>query len=156
MVTYVVGFMFAVDHHGVAHHVALLRKARPDWQAGKLNGVGGEVEPGETIDDAMRREGFEETGLALDVWNRFMRLSVPGEAEVHFYRAALPMEYLVALDGHCREGESIEVWPLLAALERRDLLQNLRWILRIGADASILFADVEERVGVPVVDGPES
>lgn len=46
-------------------NVLLIRKNRPQWQAGKMNGVGGKVEPGETPQGAAPRELFEETGLAM-------------------------------------------------------------------------------------------
>ena len=55
---YVCGFMFDQD----AKHVALIRKERPAWQRGKLNGIGGKVEPNEGIVTAMAREFMEETG----------------------------------------------------------------------------------------------
>ena len=37
MTKYVVGFMFSPDKQ----FVALIRKNRPEWQAGKLNGIAG-------------------------------------------------------------------------------------------------------------------
>jgi 8-oxo-dGTP diphosphatase len=60
MTDFVVGFAF--DDLG---RVALVRKARPAWQAGKLNGIGGHIEPGESPVDAMDREFMEETGVLL-------------------------------------------------------------------------------------------
>jgi 8-oxo-dGTP diphosphatase len=51
------GFLF--DDKG---NVALIRKNRPAWQAGRLNGIGGQIEPGETPFEAMRREFKEEAG----------------------------------------------------------------------------------------------
>lgn len=53
---YVCGFAFTEDGR-----VLLIRKARPDWQAGLLNGIGGKVEKGETPTGAMMREFEEET-----------------------------------------------------------------------------------------------
>lgn len=44
--------------------VALIRKAKPAWQAGRLNGIGGKVEPGEDPQLAMAREFEEEAGVA--------------------------------------------------------------------------------------------
>ena len=38
----VVGFAFTEDRRSVI----LIRKNRPEWQAGRLNGVGGHIEPG--------------------------------------------------------------------------------------------------------------
>ena len=55
----VVGFMFSV----LKSSVVLIKKERPKWQEGKLNGVGGKVEKGESPFDAMKREFLEETGL---------------------------------------------------------------------------------------------
>lgn len=50
MQKYVLGFAFNdLD-------VLLIRKNRPDFMAGKLNGIGGEVEQGESLVDAMIRE----------------------------------------------------------------------------------------------------
>lgn len=45
------------------NNVLLIRKAKPDWQAGLLNGIGGKVEDGESIFQATVREFKEETGL---------------------------------------------------------------------------------------------
>lgn len=45
-------------------NVMLIRKAKPAWQAGRLNLVGGKVEPGESFDLAAKREYTEETGLS--------------------------------------------------------------------------------------------
>lgn len=56
--------------------VLLMRKARPDWQAGKLNGVGGKLEMlttgWESAADAIAREFLEETGCATPdfCWER--------------------------------------------------------------------------------------
>jgi len=57
MKRYVLGFMFDFGH------VALIRKNRPAWQAGKFNGIGGHIEPGEEPVEAMEREFREETGV---------------------------------------------------------------------------------------------
>lgn len=59
MTKYVLGFMF--DH--TLSRVVLIRKSRPLWQAGKLNGVGGHIEDGESKENAMVREYLEETGV---------------------------------------------------------------------------------------------
>jgi len=71
MKRYVVGFHFA--RHG--NLVTLIRKDHPEWQAGKLNGVGGEIVDGETSECAMRREFREETGADIDSWKLFATLT---------------------------------------------------------------------------------
>ncbi len=67
MKKYCLGFAFNSDHS----RVVLIRKRRPLWQAGKLNGVGGHVEPGEPEINAMAREFREETGVHATGWHRF-------------------------------------------------------------------------------------
>ena len=59
MKTYVLGFAFSQNKQ----NVLLIKKNRPAWQAGKLNGVGGKIEEGETPAQAMVREFEEETGI---------------------------------------------------------------------------------------------
>ena len=39
MTEYVVGFMLSID----GEDVALIRKERPAWQKGRLNGIGGHI-----------------------------------------------------------------------------------------------------------------
>lgn len=51
---YCLGFMFQGDY------VTVVRKARPTWQAGLLNGLGGKVKNGENSLEAMCREFHEE------------------------------------------------------------------------------------------------
>jgi 8-oxo-dGTP pyrophosphatase MutT (NUDIX family) len=77
---YVVGFFTSPD----LAKVVLVRKQRPAWQAGKLNGVGGKIEiPSDPREDspkedivweapkiAMAREFEEETGVLID-WRRW-------------------------------------------------------------------------------------
>ena len=61
MVTdYVLGF--ARDD---LYRIALIEKLKPEWQKGLHNGIGGKVEAGEYISQAMSREFFEETGVHI-------------------------------------------------------------------------------------------
>jgi len=63
---YVVGFLF--DTKG---NVALITKNRPTWQEGKLNGIGGHIEPDENPEQAMVREFKEEAGCDGLDWRKF-------------------------------------------------------------------------------------
>jgi len=63
---YVVGFLF----NATQEFVCLIEKQRPDWQKGRLNGVGGHIEDGEKPIGAMNREFFEETGPCAS-WRQF-------------------------------------------------------------------------------------
>lgn len=82
MSVYVVGFAFSPN----LQQVMLMEKKRPRWQAGYLNGPGGEVEVSESLVEAMTREFKEETGLLTheDEWVRFASLEDRGN-HVHFY-----------------------------------------------------------------------
>lgn len=57
--SYVLGFMFSHDKQ----RVALIKKEKPEWQRGKLNGIGGKIEEGESPVEAMVREFREEGGV---------------------------------------------------------------------------------------------
>jgi 8-oxo-dGTP diphosphatase len=59
MQQYCLGFIFLEDKSSVV----LIKKSRPAWQKGKLNGIGGHVESGEDPRSAMIRECYEETGV---------------------------------------------------------------------------------------------
>lgn len=58
MKRYVLGFCFLPDWTCV-----LIEKTKPDWQNGLVNGLGGSIESGETIHEAMVREFREECGV---------------------------------------------------------------------------------------------
>lgn len=64
---YVLGFLFSKQ----GDKVWLINKNKPRWQAGKLNGIGGKIETGESAPDAMRREFKEEAGLDIEHWTCF-------------------------------------------------------------------------------------
>lgn len=72
---HVVGFAFTPDFS----RVALIRKRKPEWQRGLLNGIGGRVKVDEQSRDAMEREFFEETGVRFvgQEWTHFLTMRFP-------------------------------------------------------------------------------
>lgn len=89
---YVVGFLFDGLKIVSVPHVVLIRKARPAWQKGKLNGIGGRVQPGEAPLAAMRRESREEAGCDPTDWDHFATLhsgTMPGALTDKRYRYAV-------------------------------------------------------------------
>ena len=77
---YVCGFFFSPDRG----RVLLIRKRRPAWQVGRLNGVGGKIEPGESPAQAMCREFREEAGLDVGDWQPGVELTGP-DWRGHFF-----------------------------------------------------------------------
>ena len=57
-------FLVRRDDGGVVVEMCLAMKKR-GFGAGKWNGVGGKLEPGESIEDAVRRETEEEIGVSV-------------------------------------------------------------------------------------------
>lgn len=83
--SYVCGFMFSLD----LRRVALIRKNRPEWQKGKLNGIGGKIEPGESAYDAMAREFLEETGVdERYTWNNVITLDLARGGSIYIFACA--------------------------------------------------------------------
>lgn len=96
-IEYVDGFYFSHD----LKFVLLIRKAKPEWQRGKLNGIGGKIDyiDGrlESPNLAMIREFYEETGISTTItdWTKFCVLSCKS-SRIYFY--ALQSEYLTGAD----------------------------------------------------------
>ena len=63
---FVVGFAFSNCDDPENRKVLLVKKQRPQWQKGRLNGIGGKIEGNETPWAAMDRESLEEAGICLD------------------------------------------------------------------------------------------
>jgi 8-oxo-dGTP diphosphatase len=80
---FVLGFMFdTLEPHA---KVLLTEKLRPKWQAGKLNGIGGAMKPGETPIQAMIREFKEETGATFDGWAYFCTMRYVAQETIHCF-----------------------------------------------------------------------
>jgi len=84
MKNYVVGFMF----NQLMSNVVLIRKQKPAWQLGALNGVGGKVKGGECELNAMIREFEEEAGVHYEDWRKFAVITDNVNFSVSFYTAA--------------------------------------------------------------------
>lgn len=133
MKQYACGFLFSEDRK----HVLLIRKNRPAWQAGKLNGIGGKLEPGETPADAMRREFREEAGLDVGGWQHALTLTGkpttfdPNGWQGHFFRVFGDVRAAAT-----RTDESLEVHEV--GRLPPDLIPNLRWMIPLMLDDELL------------------
>lgn len=122
MQEYVCGFLFSPDRS----RVLLIRKLRPPWQAGKLNGVGGKVEPGETAYQAMCREFREEAGLDVADWQRGVVLT-GGDWRGHFFRTFGDVDAARARTDEPLERHGVAALP-------PDVIPNLTWIIPLLLD----------------------
>lgn len=137
---YVCGFAF-YGAGGYRPRVVLMRKVKPDWQAGKLNGVGGKIEAGETPEVAMAREFREETGVITSPleWETYAKMTFP-KAEVFFLRSFAP----TALEASTQTVWSDEVGAnITEPVEHRlvrgideiaddRIMPNLRWAIPLA------------------------
>lgn len=114
---YVVGFLFQDNK------VALIQKNRPDWQKGKLNGIGGHIENGETPHDAMCREFHEEAGNYTGKWECYCLMDYP-EADVYVFR--LFGDYAIV----SKTDENVS-WYLVNDLPRT-VIPNLYWLIPLA------------------------
>jgi 8-oxo-dGTP diphosphatase len=122
---YVAGFAF----NETETVVALLLKARPAWQRGQFNGIGGHVEEGETAAAAMAREWEEETDRANPEsgWERFADLC--GDSfVVHFFRANTS-----DLSGIASLSEGEEIFLFDTRELPPNVVSNLRWLIPMAS-----------------------
>ena len=135
MKEYVVGLMFSQNEE----HVVLIRKKRPHWQAGRLNGPGGSIKEGEKPFDAMVREFEEETGLKtiqID-WFNFCLLECP-EVKVHFFWTI----NVCFADVKTVTDEEVEI-TRVPELYKAKLVDNLSWLIPMALNEDTLNATVE-------------
>ncbi len=131
---YVCGFMFSAD----LSRVLLIRKLKPRWQRGKLNGLGGKIEAGETPSVAMRREFLEECGHDTATWHPFMVMkgAAGGSAEsfmVTFFVALAPeVEFLEMRSMEEEQVERVQVASIHPM--RADMVENLPWLIPLAID----------------------
>lgn len=124
---YCLGFAFSPSKQ----EVLLLKKARPDWQKGLYNGVGGKVEEGEHIYDAMVREFEEETGHRHEDWRNFITMS-GSDWCVTCYKAIIALDTLVEICGNTREAE--EPCSLFNPQHLDGTISNLSWLIPMSLD----------------------
>jgi 8-oxo-dGTP diphosphatase len=126
--SYVCGFMFDEAYR----MVVLILKSKPAWQLGKFNGIGGSIEAGETPDQAMIREFFEETGLKTEAseWTEICHYINPEVYEVHFFRSFSDQIWEVSTTAP-EEGE-VSVCRLNPL--PTNVISNLNWLIPMALD----------------------
>ena len=128
---YVVGFMF----NGTGDLVLLIEKTKPDWQKGRLNGVGGKIEVYDRdMWHAMAREFKEETNIDTEPgnWVHVMQLTddraEPNHINIFFYGWKDSDEKLKDWKDMTEEKLMFVPFPLTQPYYNK-VIHNLRWML---------------------------
>ncbi len=126
---YVLGFFFSED----LKYIVLLKKTHPTVQAGKLNGMGGKIKPGESHKAAMRREFKDETDYDYDDWQYLKSFNVENNYCHVFYGAGDLNK--------CKSMTDEEVW----LINVRMLSKPWRWgSMKVSAEDQMLLQDSGE------------
>lgn len=133
MKEYVLGFVF--DKH---HNALFVRKTKPDWQAGRLNGVGGLIELCDTTPwHAMMRECYEETGMLIEADKWRFRITMQGDDwKVHVFTPDFKLDSLEELHGKKTDtDETLCVLPFFnVTYPNDDLIENVSWLVGLCYD----------------------
>lgn len=115
------GFIF----NKTGERVLLVHKQKPEWQAGKINGIGGKIEVGETPEDCIARETFEEARLTIlpQAWIYLGHKSEPS-ATIHIFMTMYEGDTSDAQKG---DHEEVEWFPTDNLPE--NCIPNLRWMI---------------------------
>lgn len=106
--------------------VLLMWKRRPETQRGKLNGIGGRVEPHETVDRAMIREFKERAGLEVMTWRCFAVVQDPASYVCCFVARKVPIHLAVA-----QTDEQLMVVGL-GGLKRHSCVPDVAWLVHMA------------------------
>ena len=108
--------------------VLLAHKEKPAWQKGKLNGVGGKYEPGETAEECIRRETLEETSLDIPEWTYVGEIQQEA-GNVGFLAAVYKGNPRAAKKADYEEVEWFDIDALPS-----NIIPNLRWLIPISLE----------------------
>lgn len=131
MIQYVCGFYFSED----LKQVVLIRKLKPEWQKGKLNGVGGKIEDNEHGKAAMIREFKEETGKEVTQWTLFYSTGDSEETWIcYFYFSRGNIDGIQSM-----EAEQIEIHNI-SDIENLPVIDNIKYIIPTALDELKTYA----------------
>jgi len=137
MRNYVLAFM--VD--ATKNQILLIKKKRPAFQAGKMNGIGGKIEGDETPVEAIIREVEEETGLKTTEyeWANFGEMRLPDGGKVHLFKTFRDdLENALSMTD-----EEVVVMDIDYNVLKPLVMPNLIWLIDVAMDNTLCSLSVE-------------
>jgi len=141
---YVLGFAFSRN----AKEIVLIEKQKPEWQKGKMNGIGGKIED-EDVNKihSMIREFREETGVdtSPEQWNEFGCMTFENDVtgvpcKIYLFRMFDSCIY------DCRTTESEKIY--LAGLDNLfihyKLMHNLQILIPIALSTEFKYTELKD------------
>ena len=129
----VVGLAFQLDEK----KIILIKKKRPKFQVGKLNGVGGHIESHESPINAMIREFMEETGIHITTWRLFCKL-IHDNNLVYFFSVFSSVIHMCSTT----TDEEVHLCDVGGILKSEKLMYNLKWLIPMALDPANVTATV--------------
>ncbi len=109
-----------------------MRRTRPAWQAGRVNALGGRLQPGESAVAAARREVREECGVDVAEWREVL-VWEDAEYVMHVMRGVSEL----ALEARTIEDQEVFLADVRALPD--NVIDNLRWLVPLALDADVAF-----------------
>lgn len=144
---YTAGLLFNGDK------VALILKQEPEWQRGKLNGIGGKcgfgegIDPNESPEDCIIREFEEEAGPKITNWRKFCIMKGT-DWTVHWFMTrgnySLKKGHYPASSA-TGEFERI-LWIPIDDLPYWNIMSNLRWLIPLALDKDNVTAEISDPI----------
>jgi ADP-ribose pyrophosphatase len=137
MRNYVLAFMV----NATKNQILLIKKKRPAFQAGKMNGIGGKIEGDETPVEAIIREVEEETGLKTTEyeWANFGEMRLPDGGKVHLFKTFRDdLENALSMTD-----EEVVVMDIDYNVLKPLVMPNLIWLIDVAMDNTLCSLSVE-------------
>lgn len=142
MTQYALGFLFTPD----GKQVVLIRKNRPANLAGKLNGIGGQLGPGESARAGVGREFLEATGVSIppQEWRPVARLWGKGYEIAGFCAFSEAAARCTS-----KTDEEVALLPVRYDLLRFEGAMGLSWVIAAALDPNKPVLDIRVRADEP-------